>query len=1105
MTDPISVAGSAVGIISLGLQVTQSLVSFYMSCKGQESDLNHTTKNLSDLEGILKSLNDALRERKFQEEEIESVRRIESLIEDCEDHIEELNEECDRFQKPSGVVKKAGRRVMYPFRQSTLQKLDENIKDIRTNIFDALDILKLRDNKTIQDDIAVAKSLLEMIRSSQVSTDILSWLKAPDATVDHYAACLKRSPGTGMWLINSLVFQSWLNQENSFLWLNGFAGCGKSVLCSTSILHAFRQKNKLGGSVGIAFFYFSFNDESKQDAAAMLKALILQLSTQLDGTRKDLTDLYQSYKPGIAPPEVLLDYLQRMTKRFDQVYILLDALDESPRNREDARKHVLDTVEKIRTWSCNGLHLLVTSRDEQDIRLFLNPLNKEEVLLQNDKVNADIADYISRRLIEDRMLQKWSGHRDKVIEALSKKAKGVFRWVECQFQSLQKCPRSEHHLEKVLTSLPETLDQTYERMLSNIDKLSAGDVKRVLSLLCFARRPLTVLEVIDGIAVEIGEPAHFNHARRLQDANDIRELCVGLIEISTEEDELNDTISNEEYVRIAHFSVQEYLVSDRIQKSHQAAFFALDYRPAHVEIAQVCLIYLLQPSLSIRYANKMLEEYPLVKFAARNWYFHYKETASFSSELYNLILKLFKFKKASFATWVRIFDGYREQFERDWRGMNPDDNLPPPIDDIAASVYYASSLGLYDILRELLNVHSGEITVENQDPLSPDCHFSNLFNAERGYYGNALQVASYEGHESIVRLLLEKGADINAQCGRYGTALQAASASGHESIVRLLLEKGADINAQCGFIGTALQAASASGHESIVRLLLENGADINAQYGLYRTALQAALASGHESIARLLLEKGVDINAQCGFIGTALQAASASGHESIVRLLLEKGADINAQCGCYRTALQAALVYGHESIVRLLLENGADINAQYGLYSTPLGAALVYEHESIVRLLLENEADITEGSLCDIVEKHQTDLLNLILSKVNDTAEILTSGLETAIDYKDDEKMQLILAKKPIVTARAVYIAKRKKRENVMATLKDYVQAEGGDFDTLLAEAEDLKFSGITSEFMSSSEEMSEQVCSKTHIAPPFLMPPEPTDTGSDWGEPNHV
>ena len=67
-------------------------------------------------------------------------------------------------------------------------------------------------------------------------------------------------------------------------------------------------------------------------------------------------------------------------------------------------------------------------------------------------------------------------------------------------------------------------------------------------------------------------------------------------------------------------------------------------------------------------------------------------------------------------------------------------------------------------------------------------------NAQRGYYGNALHVASKRGYEAIAKLLIERGADVNAQGGQYGNALQAASIKGHEALAELLIEKGADAN-----------------------------------------------------------------------------------------------------------------------------------------------------------------------------------------------------------------------------------------------------------------------------------------------------------------------
>src|SRR5437773_163750 len=92
-------------------------------------------------------------------------------------------------------------------------------------------------------------------------------------------------------------------------------------------------------------------------------------------------------------------------------------------------------------------------------------------------------------------------------------------------------------------------------------------------------------------------------------------------------------------------------------------------------------------------------------------------------------------------------------------------------------------------------------------------------NREWSFFLDKGAQASRNGHERVVRVLLEAGADVNAAAGRggifSGTALQGASRNGHERVVRVLLEAGADVNAAAGgrgFSGTALQQASRNGH-----------------------------------------------------------------------------------------------------------------------------------------------------------------------------------------------------------------------------------------------------------------------------------------------------
>lgn len=232
MGDPISVTGTVVGVISLGIQVSQSLVNFYNSYKGQNSDLAHTTDKLNSLLEILQSLKKTLTDRKFLADEQDLVKNIGASIQNCDDLIHELQDEFRKFNKtsskePIATIKIAGRRLTYPFRQSTLQKLHEDIEDIRANISSALDALQLKDDKKIQDDITDMKDLLGLVRTSQVSLGLRDWLKAPDAFTDHHAACAKKQPGSGLWLVKSDQFLRWLNEGNSIMWLNGFAGSGR--------------------------------------------------------------------------------------------------------------------------------------------------------------------------------------------------------------------------------------------------------------------------------------------------------------------------------------------------------------------------------------------------------------------------------------------------------------------------------------------------------------------------------------------------------------------------------------------------------------------------------------------------------------------------------------------------------------------------------------------------------------------------------------------------------------------------------------------------------------------------------------------------------------
>ena len=592
-----------------------------------------------------------------------------------------------------------------------------------------------------------------------------------------------------------------------------------------------------------------------------------------------------------------------------------------------------------------------------------------------------------------------------------------FRWVECQFKSLQSCPRSEAHLDHLLGSFPQSLDETYERMLCNINPSLVEDAKRILTLLCFASRPLTVREVIEGIAVEI-DAAGINLKRRLHDADDIHEICLGLVEIdiaATSSTPISGPRITDQTVRIAHFSVQEYLESERIQH-HKAAHFSLNGGRAHAEIALICLRYLQDPGLlRTELDHAVVEQYPLAPFAAEYWYHHYKHAEGHTPKLDDVIFDLFQ-HKGSFLSWIKLYDPH------ECIGISPF----APSERVAGPLYYAALLGLHQVLKLLLVAIERHKNFTKQDPsvtavpkfawinptggshdhallmapaqgyekkIQPMSEYDSSFNAQGGFFGNdvsarggycgnallaasscgrekiiklllendvdefrgdALWAASCNGHENAVHLLLEHGSEVIAQ-KNLDTALCVASERGHEGIVKLLIEKGADVNALRGNDYNALQLASVCRQERIVKLLIDNGAivDNSAQFG---SALRTASADGQWRIVELLIEKGFDVDARQGDGPTALQEASLCGDEKTVNFLIEKGADVNAH-GTLGTALHYASHRGYERIVKSLIESGANVDIS-GNYSTALVWASSFGHERVVELLIEKGADV---------------------------------------------------------------------------------------------------------------------------------------------------
>ncbi|EGX53213.1 hypothetical protein AOL_s00006g591 [Orbilia oligospora ATCC 24927] len=741
------------------------------------------------------------------------------------------------------------------YARDLLYKIAPNKVEVEKKILDILPAVEGRVNE-IYTNVQGVGDNVKHLRSQQRQIELYRWLSPPDPSVNYDKALQQRHKATGGWFLGGDTFKEWKTRQSSFLWLYGIAGCGKTIL-SSAIIEDLSPYRPL-------YFFFDFIDGDKQTFEKMIRTLIDQLCNR-QGDFSQLDRLYSSCNDGRQQPtcQSLCETFVRMVGSVGEIWLVLDALDECSK---EERKKLLSWIEGLLMNSEHGnVHLLATSRQERDIESEVLKFTHTDYMvpIQSGLVTDDLRAYVHSRVREGDGLKRWRSRpeiQNEIETVLGGNANGI--WAACQLDVLENC-LDYFQVCKALNSLPKTLDETYERILRKIPEEHEQPAIRILQFLTYSERPLRIEEAVDMIAVDIDTEgdSYFDPKYRMPDHSEILCYCSSLVVAVTKKGNSNDTNNKTTDLQLAHFSVKEYLTSDR----------AIDYIAQHfrevqakASMAKVCLAYLLHLDVDLP-TKPLTETFPFVLYCARYWIRFAAVAENENQTLRDFIKRFFDTKRCLYRNCYNLYspDGHWKSGE--WTREKR-----------VSALYYASFGGLTNTVNYLLS--------QGAD-----------VNARDGKYGNALQGASSEGHEKTVELLLGEGADVNAQGGEYGNALQAASSRGHEKTVELLLGKGAEVNAQGGSYGNALQAASFGGHEKTVKLLLGKGAEVNAQGGFYGNALQAASSRGHDKTVELLLREGADVNAQGGEYGNALQAASSRGHDKTVELLLREGADVNAQ------------------------------------------------------------------------------------------------------------------------------------------------------------------------------------------------------------------
>ncbi|KAF8427221.1 hypothetical protein L210DRAFT_3652657 [Boletus edulis BED1] len=408
---------------------------------------------------------------------------------------------------------------------------------------------------------------------------LLGILRGLDCSRKHRETSSIRQSDTCTWLPATDAYKSWREGKDTFLWLQGKAGAGKTVLAS-SVINDLDHTKKDGEL--LVYFYCDFRTARSTSCVEVMCSLLAQLTEQLC--------------PIVMDPEAFLDELLKgADSRVDTFYSVdglaryLSRVAELCPRKPLVVVDALDECREVETLldgliACNGdVRLFVTSRPLHNIVQRLSHLDLPCISMDKmaHELSADILLHVTRVLDSRGRLRTFDGElKEEIRSKLCAKANGMFRWVQCQIDTLDKCT-SVSEIRRALKSLPEGLEETYRRILIAVDKrLEDGVlVRRALMWLVTALRPMRLRELLEGVTID--------PIRRVLDPGFILIKGLDFLEVSR-----SLVVHNKEtdIVALSHMSVKEYLVGDLVQAKLPRYHIILE--DAHEHLARLSMAYI---------------------------------------------------------------------------------------------------------------------------------------------------------------------------------------------------------------------------------------------------------------------------------------------------------------------------------------------------------------------------------------------------------------------------------------------------------------------------------------------------------------------------------
>ncbi|KAJ3549716.1 hypothetical protein NM208_g354 [Fusarium decemcellulare] len=563
------VAASVIAIIQISDTVLRACKSYIDAFQDYPKDLRLIYVEISSIKAIFEALNFFDPDDSQDSVALAALLRPDGPVEGCKRAIGELNQLLPNAV-PQIKTRKSKRQKLdealvalaWPLKCDKARKLLDELNSYKATISMAFTGQLMHELRSVK---TVVRKVDQALTDAQ-RRECCDWLEIINPSSNHNDAVDLYVEGTGNWVFRSTPWQEWINQNKRAIWMHGIPGAGKTVLVAYLIRHVLSGQGAMENAACV--YFYCYHAHNRDESIPFFRWLLSQLCRKISYVPEAIYEAFEfRHDPG---RDLLLDSLAEILQHFDTVWVMIDALDESKE-----RGNILSLLRLLQSDNrFRRIQLFAASREYFDIEQVMLSI-ADPLSLSNPWVEEDINSYVGEIMKKQSPFNAWPPDISQEVQGtLAKRAKGMFRWAICQLDILRRL-KSIKRVRRAILSLPETLDDTYERMFAHIDPDHRDLVRHTLRWIYthnamngkINQRNISAGVLLDAyLHLQEEESADFF----CFDLETLRESCGCLVTWMTE---VTPDGAETQTAKISHYTVREFLESDRSQKS--ASFFSL--------------------------------------------------------------------------------------------------------------------------------------------------------------------------------------------------------------------------------------------------------------------------------------------------------------------------------------------------------------------------------------------------------------------------------------------------------------------------------------------------------------------------------------------------